>query len=63
MLSKEKDYISNYNKEYQQKNKDELKTKRMVREPCPKCNKLISHSYITKHQKTPICKKNSVEND
>lgn len=59
MQSKEKDYVSQYNKLYQSKNKDVLQTKRMLKDKCDVCGKMISHSYITKHKKTPICLNNA----
>lgn len=57
MLSKEKDYVSQYNKLYQEKNKEDLQAKRMVREQCNVCGKMISHSYISKHKKAKSCQK------
>lgn len=61
MQSKEKDYVSQYNKLYQAKNKDSLQAKRMVKDKCDICGKMISHSYISKHKKTPICQNNKTE--
>ncbi len=60
MLSKEKEYVAQYNKLYQEKNKEMLQKKRMTREPCNVCGKMISHSYITKHQKAKSCQKNKI---
>jgi hypothetical protein len=58
MQSKEKEYVSQYNKLYQAKNKESLQAKRMVKDKCSICGKMISHSYISKHMKTSICQKN-----
>lgn len=58
MQSKEKDYVSQYNKSYQTKNKANLQAKRMIKDKCDICGKMISHSYIIKHKKTPICQNN-----
>lgn len=60
MQSKEKDYVSEYNKLYQTKNKEALQAKRMAKEKCTVCGKMISHSYISKHKKATSCQKNKI---
>lgn len=57
-LSKNPDYVSAYNKSYQQKNKASLQAKRQAKDLCDICGKLISHSYIVKHKNTKSCKNN-----
>jgi len=42
-------------KNFWDKNRDELNAKRRVKIPCPLCNKIISKSSITEHQKSKKC--------
>ena len=52
-LSKDKDYIKEYNKKYYEENKQEKVSKKIN---CEFCQKSISICSLKYHQRTPNCR-------
>lgn len=48
-----------YNKNYYEKNKAKIAEKLYCKETCPKCQKVVSHQNMKKHQLTSYCKSRS----
>lgn len=46
-----------YNKMYQEANKDKIKAKMCAKEDCPFCLKQVQHQWMSKHQNSKLCEK------
>ena len=60
MQSKEKSYVSEYNKKYRMQNKDKMKQKRDAYEACEHCGKMVQHNNKHKHVKSSYCKNHAI---
>ena len=59
----DKELRQTYNKQYYQKNRNNILTKLTPKVNCEFCNRKVSYANLNKHYTLPICKTTQAKND